>query len=98
MRCHLRNLTRSLFPYLVVVFAPSITAAESILDCGEKVQQILNGTLTIGDINNVTIHGPYYMYYGPVHGLEDSYPRDDYLTLTYEGKSPNPLPGWDECP
>lgn len=88
MHSRLRSLIKSLLPYLLAVFAPCTATAEPIPDCSERVQQILNGTLSIGSINNVTIRDPYYMYYGPVHGLDGSYPREDYLALTYEGRSP----------
>ena len=95
MRWHPRRLIQALLSCLLTVFAPSIATAESIPpQCGEKVQQILHGNLSIGSINNVTIRNPLYIYYGPVSGLDDNVLREDYLALTYEGKgSPSPHSG-----
>jgi len=77
-----RKPTKALFFGLFAVFAPSILGAESVPSCAEKVRQILNGTLSIGSINNVTISR--CIYGGYVHGLDGNFPREDYLALTYE--------------
>jgi len=52
-------------------------------ECKQRVLQIQRGELAIGSVNNETLHQ--FIYDGPVTGLDKSYPRDQYLAVTYEG-------------
>lgn len=72
---------------LILVSAPSLAGADdpySWDDCRARVDAIRNGT--IDNWNGVTPSNiGKYIYHGPVRGLDESYPRDQYLLLTYEG-------------
>ena len=57
--------------------------------CRDNTKAILNGTLTLGDLNQITIRERGFIYDGPVRGLNPMYPRDKILTLTYPGRLPN---------
>jgi len=52
-------------------------------DCKERVLQIQRGERVIGAVNKETL--PQFLYYGPVARLDQSYPRGEYLAVTYEG-------------
>jgi hypothetical protein len=77
---------------LLVVCLSGLALAElySFNQCEADVQNILNGTLTIGDISNETIGR--YIYQGHVTGLKHGFPRSQYLAITYEGNA-NPASG-----
>jgi hypothetical protein len=72
---------------LLVFLLVGVSAASlySFTQCERDVKSILNGTLTLGDVSNETIGR--YIWHGPVTGLNVDYPRDQYLALTYEGRS-----------
>lgn len=54
-------------------------------DCKSNIQKLLNGTLD--EVNGVDKSSllSYYLYTGAVTGLSPSYPRENLLTVTYEG-------------
>lgn len=56
--------------------------------CKDNIKGIMNGTITIGDINNVTIFQPErgLVFTGIPKELAKDYPREQYITLTYKGK------------
>ncbi len=54
--------------------------------CKTTVIGILAGNETLGDIDNITIFQRGYIYTGPIYGLHSEYPREDILTITYDGK------------
>jgi hypothetical protein len=56
--------------------------------CKGNVQGIMNGSIIMGDINNVTIRQPErgLMFTGTPKELAKDYPREQYITLTYKGK------------
>jgi hypothetical protein len=76
----------------VIVAATLNGASADFIDkfdvCKNNVKGILNGTINIGDINNVTIRQPErgLMFTGTPKELVKSYPREQYITLTYKGK------------
>src|SRR5438874_1327007 len=51
--------------------------------CKDAVLSIIDGNTTIGQITNQTIS--HYLWDGPVQGLHASFPRADYLAITYQG-------------
>ncbi|KAK3360564.1 hypothetical protein B0T25DRAFT_496507 [Lasiosphaeria hispida] len=52
-------------------------------ECKQRVLDIQTGNLTLGLISNETIDQ--YLYHGQVVGLDKSFPRDKYLSVTYQG-------------
>ncbi|KAK4446090.1 hypothetical protein QBC34DRAFT_357047 [Podospora aff. communis PSN243] len=53
--------------------------------CALKTDAILQGTLSLGDINNATIWERGYIHTGPIRGLDQSYPRTNISAITYNG-------------
>lgn len=51
--------------------------------CKNDVLNIINGTLAVNGITNATIDQ--YLWHGPVQGLNPTFPRSQYLALTYQG-------------
>lgn len=49
----------------------------------DRVRSILDGRTVYDGVDNSTIGE--YLYFGPVAGLKDGYPKDDYITVTYDG-------------
>ncbi|RKK77499.1 hypothetical protein BFJ71_g16732 [Fusarium oxysporum] len=71
---------------LLALFLLRDTLAQDVYDfdtCKADIERILNGTLSIGDINNTTIDQ--YIWDGIVQGIDKHFPRDQYLALTYDG-------------
>lgn len=52
-------------------------------DCETDVRKIMNGTQVVDGIDNSTISS--FLYHGPVPKLSPDYPREELLTITYEG-------------
>ncbi|KAF2668945.1 hypothetical protein BT63DRAFT_246313 [Microthyrium microscopicum] len=70
---------------LVVCHGAAAEYVDKFEVCLARVLSVLNGTGTIENITNDTIRNLGFLYTGPVRELISSYPRDRYLTLTYEG-------------
>ncbi|KAM7219123.1 hypothetical protein V8F06_005561 [Rhypophila decipiens] len=72
---------------LTLISAPSVAYAVdpySWDDCRDRFDSIRNGT--IAEYSGVTQHNiGIFIYNGTPRGLDSSYPRDQYLLLTYEG-------------
>lgn len=58
-------------------------ASYSFNSCKNDVLSIINGNLTLNGITNATIDQ--YLWQGPVQGLNPSFPRSQYLAITYQG-------------
>jgi hypothetical protein len=76
---------RGPIPLLLIAIGGTAQGRFTWDECKVKVQKIQNGTLTVASINNETIGE--YINNGSVHGLHDSFPRDQYLAISYKGKS-----------
>jgi len=73
---------------LFLLFLPGGQAQSFRLeDCRQRLHAILSGTSIFSGVNNVTIQSYGYLYHGPVRGLNSAFPKEDYLLLTYQGKS-----------
>ena len=74
---------------LALIFISSTPVAAEYVDkftaCKAKVQAVRNGTASIRNITNATIMNYDYIYTGRAKELDSSYPRDQYLLLTYKG-------------
>lgn len=47
----------------------------------------MDGNYSISEISHATISSEYhYIYEGPVNGLDAHFRREDFSTITYEGK------------
>jgi hypothetical protein len=71
--------------FLYLSFLPLALAQYSFSTCQQLIDSVVNGTYSIGDINNETIWQ--YVYTGPVYKLKDTFPRSQYFCITYEGES-----------
>jgi hypothetical protein len=75
--------------YIVLVSSSLVEAGDWVnkftVTCKTNVLMVINGTQNMGDITNTTIWGKNYIYNGTARELKSSYPREDYLTLTYPG-------------
>lgn len=85
---------------ILVFFLASLSFAQEQLapyqKCHDDVLRIMNGSLSIGTINNITIWEPKILYAGQVPGLDPSYPRDKFITLTKAGQlNLNVHPDWE---
>jgi hypothetical protein len=71
--------------------ATPVTAyVDKFKTCQSRIQALLNGTShtiqsTIGNLTNATIWDHNYIYTGPARELDPTYPRNQFLTLTYKG-------------
>jgi len=54
--------------------------------CRDRVNRILNGTETFGDVTNVTIWTLNTIYTGTIHGLDPRFSDHEILALTYAGR------------
>jgi hypothetical protein len=72
---------------LCLIFAPLAAAQYSFTSCQDIFESIIAGNYTMGDINNETVWQ--YIYTGPVYMLKDSFPRNQYFAITYQGEPPN---------
>jgi hypothetical protein len=54
--------------------------------CHSIFQGIINGTLSVGPVNNVTIWDSGLLYEGPFDSLDPNYPRRTVITPTFRGK------------
>lgn len=61
-----------------------VAAAAGWEQCRDRVLAIRQGHLAHNSINNETLDR--YIYHGNVRGLHSSFPRDQYLAVTYEGQ------------
>jgi hypothetical protein len=77
------RLRKAQIPIILIASAVEVRAVYKWSECEEKVRAIQRGDLTLGHINNETIDE--YLYFGPVAGATASLPREEYLTVTYEG-------------
>jgi len=68
----------------LVASEQAVLAAYSWNRCKDTVQKIQRGELAIGSINHETIDE--YIYPGKIYGLNPSFPRNQYLAITYAGK------------
>jgi hypothetical protein len=75
---------------LVLIAVNGVTAVfvDEFDVCKDNIKKIINGTLTMGDINNVTIWEPErgLLFTGTPKELDNHYPRELYITPTYKGK------------
>jgi hypothetical protein len=88
---HCRVRLHSHYALCIVLVSSSLVEAgdwvnKFTVTCKQTVQEIINGTLEMGNITQTTIWENNYMYNGTARELGNSYRREDYLTLTYEGK------------
>jgi len=78
------RLRRTILKAALSVVGGHGVAATPWDECKTTVLDIQSGKLRIGDINNENIHE--YLYHGPVAGLRPSFPRENYLAVTYRGE------------
>ena len=86
------------FHYLVpfflgftVIFDPvAAVHRNKFKECKQNIQSVLNGTGSIGNITNTTVWDYDYLYLGPAKELDASFPRNEYLTVTYLGQYQRP--------
>ncbi len=71
---------------LVSAQSQVITPYES---CRNTFKGIINGSLTIGSINNDTIWESDFLYTGAFARLDSRYPRSQLITPTYLGQTSN---------
>ncbi|KAK4108552.1 hypothetical protein N656DRAFT_761206 [Canariomyces notabilis] len=79
----MRPTRRAQITIILIASAVKVRAVYKWSECEERVRAIQRGDLTLGHIDNTTIDQ--YLYFGPVAGATASLPREDYLTVTYEG-------------
>jgi len=53
--------------------------------CQHRIEGILNGTETYGNIDKETIEELGYIYHGRVAGMNPDFPRENLLTITTRG-------------
>ncbi|KAF2828433.1 hypothetical protein CC86DRAFT_193190 [Ophiobolus disseminans] len=70
---------------LCVIFGTAQAQLPPFEQCRITFRSIINGSLSIGMINNNTIWDSGYLYSGTVRGLDLSYPRTEIITPTFLG-------------
>jgi hypothetical protein len=75
-----------LFFVFTIIFDPvAAVYRDKFKECQQNIQSVLNGTGSIGNITNTTVWDYDYLYRGPAKELDASFPRNEYLTVTYLG-------------
>ncbi|KAM7210408.1 hypothetical protein V8F06_014212 [Rhypophila decipiens] len=78
-------------PILALILAGTaviqVRANQNWTRCGETVRDIIDGkaSMFVDGVNITNLTISQYLYTGPVTRLDASYPRGDFLTVTYEG-------------
>jgi hypothetical protein len=77
---------------ILTILGSTQAQLEPYQKCHETFRDIINGSLALGSLNNVTIWESGYLYTGHFRLLDPSYPRDNIITPTFIGKSSFLLP------
>jgi hypothetical protein len=80
-----KALSHTIFLSTVILSTPVEAYVDKFAVCKDRVNAVLNGTGTIGNISNATIWDYDYIYTGLARELVTSFPRNEFLTLTYKG-------------
>jgi len=81
----------ALFLVFTIIFGPAAAVYQNkYKECKQNIQGVLNGTQSIGNITNTTFWDYDYIYSGPAKELDASFPRKEYLTVTYLGQYQRP--------
>lgn len=72
--------------FILAISGAAHAQLEPYQKCHETFQGIINGSLALGTLDNVTIWESGYLYTGAFQLLDPTYPRDNIITPTYLGK------------